>query len=599
MEREADRAGLPSGVHDDAAHLTLAGKSQGVRDIAHQRATIMVFVRRHLLTGLSVGKIAALLPKAGLGQCPDELTLKRWLKRVEGVDPINFAPALAPDYCTTGRAPAECDPAAWEYFELNIAASGRNGTGANFREMWKQTREEAAKRGWSWPSYRTALRRWEKLDVARQRTLELGIEAAARSMTHYLPRSLEGMAAMEQAETDFREFKVLCIWEDGTGGCPWVGLVVDRASSKIVGRTVARSENEEAVVDLISDMAETHGIPDRMVQDNGSSFNGFRMMGGKIPLVRRKDKGPRNANWSVPGVYEFLGIEVINHGPRMAWAKLPESLNSVLRHLDNDPVLHRAQRTGPNDAPNPDPVPVPVALFRAALDHAIRAINADTDSRAKGLRKGESRNAAFQRLSAGRIANWPTPLQRRWMRLKWHTLTVTEAGQIRQDNRFWGDDTTSRAMLRYAGEKVVVGIDPADLTAAAMVYEWDAKTRKGKLLLEKLPAVVEALHDDQPSKHRAQAVKKQARDWAAAQAFPREVVDAHVAGLRVELMAAAGQPLPVPSAPAVTKFPGSGPFAPGPARHQPEDRDAVAEAKTAQYFALKAEGERSASGTTR
>ncbi|WP_309664047.1 hypothetical protein [Tabrizicola sp.] len=81
--------------------------------------------------------------------------------------------------------------------------------------------------------------------VERQRTLEEGAEAAARSLTHFFPRSLSGMVAMEQVEVDFREFKALCIWPDGYIGCPWVGLAGDRASSKIVGRTIQKSETAE------------------------------------------------------------------------------------------------------------------------------------------------------------------------------------------------------------------------------------------------------------------------------------------------------------------------------------------------------------------
>lgn len=413
----------------------------------------MAVVVRHRMAGRTWQEVFASIPVETGFEAPCEGTLINWSKMIDGVDPVNWAPALAPDWRQDGRPKAPCDPEAWDYFEKAIAASGRNGTGPSLRKAHGKAKAEAARQGWTFPNYRTALRHWERLPAERRRVLQTGADAAAKSLTLFQPRTLDGLAAMEQAEVDFREFPVLCIWEDGKIGCPWVGIATDRASSKIVGRSVARSENEEGVIALTRNMVETHGIPDRMVQDNGSAFNGFRVMGGQVPLVRRKDSGERNPKWAVPGVYEFLGIKVENHGPRMAWAKLPESLNSILRHMDNDPVFHRAQRTGPNDAPNPNPVPVPIALFRAVLDQTIAEINADTESRAKGLRKGECRNAAFQRLSAGRIGRWPTPLQRRWMRLKWDLMTVSTAGQVMSGVQFTvtlKDDAVSRAMDRLA-----------------------------------------------------------------------------------------------------------------------------------------------------
>lgn len=318
--RQAEEAGLTFGEQDDAAHVELQTKPVGVQQTAQARAAMLTFVRRHQSAGLSWQQIAAQFKGAGFGDGPSQKTIKRWFEMVADVDPANWAPALAPDYI--GRtATAPLSEEAWAYFENEIEASGRNGTGANFHAMWKATDTQAAKKGWQWPPYRTVLRRWKTMDVARQRAKEHGAEAAARSLTLFLNRPVDQMFAMEQAEQDFREFKVLCIWEDGSVLCPRVGLAVDRASSKIIARTISMTENEEAVVALNADMVNTHGIPNRVVIDNGAAFNGFRMMGGKTPLIRRRDTGERKPSWAVPGVYKFLGINVNNHGPEMAWAK--------------------------------------------------------------------------------------------------------------------------------------------------------------------------------------------------------------------------------------------------------------------------------------
>lgn len=591
----AERLGLAAGVQDEAAHLAFMAKPMGTRQEGERRAKTMVFVQKHRQAGLTWPQIAKLFEQAGIGEWPSKQTFERWLKRVEGVDPINWAPALAPGYSTQGAPLADCHPDAWSDFEHRVAASGNNGTGANFKRLHSQTKALADANAWAFPPYRTVMRHWSKMPVERQRTLENGAEAAARSIRHLWSRGVEGMAAMTQAEVDFREFKVKCIWEDGTVGCPWVGLAVDRPSSKVVGRTVAQSETAEAYVALTRDMVESHGIPDMVVQDNGAGGNGRRMMGGKNPLIHRKYRGEPKPEWALPGVYTFLGIEVHNNTPNQAWAKLPESLNSILRHVDNDPAFYRAQRSGPTDAPNPDPVPVPIALFRAVLDRAIAAVNANTESRAKGLRRGECRNAAFHRLSAGRNERWPSPLQLRWMRLSWHLHKVTNAGQVKHGPHSWGDETTQKAMLHYAGTSVVVGIETDNPLAPAMIYEWNEAERTGRLLLEALPAVKESRHNDPASRQRAQTEKRRAKKVAKAEELsdlPEWVFEE-----RARVLKEMGQPVPERPAPKVTGLTAGGPFKAGPARHKPSQMDA--RSKTELLFALEAEGKRTVSGATR
>ena len=118
----------------------------GTQDIALTRVEIVAHVVKHQAAGMKWARIAAELPTT-LGKCPVEQTVKRWLKVVEGVDPANWAPALAPDYATTGRPCSDCDPAAWTEFETRIAASGRNETGANFKTQWQNTKDKACSMG--------------------------------------------------------------------------------------------------------------------------------------------------------------------------------------------------------------------------------------------------------------------------------------------------------------------------------------------------------------------------------------------------------------------------------------------------------------------
>lgn len=108
----AEEAGLAFGEQDDAAHIALASKPVGVQHTAHARAKVLGPVHKGRKAGLKWHQIAPQIKAAGLGEVPSEATVKRWFKRVEGIDPANWAPALAPEYKgRTARAPMS--EAAW------------------------------------------------------------------------------------------------------------------------------------------------------------------------------------------------------------------------------------------------------------------------------------------------------------------------------------------------------------------------------------------------------------------------------------------------------------------------------------------------------
>ena len=86
------------------------------------------------------------------------------------------------------------------------------------------------------------------------------------------------------------------------------------------------------------------------------------------------------------GVLKLFRIELKNAGPNKTRSKLSESIFLALRRFDNDPVFHQAQRSGPNDTPNPDPVPVDIELFERFVAKSIRDFNARTDRHAPAPR---------------------------------------------------------------------------------------------------------------------------------------------------------------------------------------------------------------------
>ncbi|OZA19687.1 MAG: hypothetical protein B7Y02_00530 [Rhodobacterales bacterium 17-64-5] len=267
-------------------------------------------------------------------------------------------------------------------------------------------------------------------------------------------------------------------------------------------------------------------------------------------------------------MFKIYGMELKNCAPRKGWAKLVESVYSVLRHVDNDPVFNGAQRSGPTDAPNPDPKPVDMSLFRAFIGQEIARFNANRDTRAMGIKKGENRDEAFERISKGRIYRPVTPLIHRSVRAYFKLVLVSQVGQVRFDGGTWGDETTQTGMLRHAGKQVLVGFDPQNYSAPAMVYGWEDPKWKGKLLFDALPNVEKARHNDETSRRRAITEDRRTKAGTA-KYVPTDLAE-RVEGWRAEVMANAGQ-APLPVKPIVVQLDLRGPLSPAPALHQPNE----------------------------
>lgn len=101
IERDIAAAGLPLGTYDEAAHQDLAGATPKMRAGAERRAAI---ARDLTALGSQVPwaeRITIVRGRHG-GNGTSKPSLIRIIKAVEGVDPINFAPALLAEYSRGG-----------------------------------------------------------------------------------------------------------------------------------------------------------------------------------------------------------------------------------------------------------------------------------------------------------------------------------------------------------------------------------------------------------------------------------------------------------------------------------------------------------------
>jgi Bacteriophage Mu transposase len=67
------------------------------------------------------------------------------------------------------------------------------------------------------------------------------------------------------------------------------------------------------VAEAITNVCEEHGIPAKLLTDNGGAINSRRITGGLRPRYRTVQQ--RAADWDVPGVMAIYGIELQNTAP--------------------------------------------------------------------------------------------------------------------------------------------------------------------------------------------------------------------------------------------------------------------------------------------
>ncbi|MDP5308156.1 transposase domain-containing protein [Paracoccus spongiarum] len=338
--RQIEASGLPAGEYDDAAHDRLVAATPAMQTAALRKAKIARFL---VLRGGSAdvpltGELVAAVRSEFGSKGTDKMTLKRILKAVAGVDPINFAPALLPEYDRGGRPKAEISPEAWSFFMTAIKKAAPTWP---LRSAWKDVRDLAESQGWAWPPYKTVLRRWDALSEAQKRAARFGRDNAVSSLNMPVKRDLTSIRPLEWVSLDGRTLGFWVDFGDGKPVRPVMIALVDSASHYVLGYELERSENAVATARLIRNVCQIHGIFDRLYTDNGAAFAGHLVAGGAKFKWRGKGKGQPGVK--PLGVCYHLGIEPIFTVPKNAQAKIAERTFATLsRDIDDRPEFEGA-----------------------------------------------------------------------------------------------------------------------------------------------------------------------------------------------------------------------------------------------------------------
>jgi len=213
--------------------------------------------------------------------------LNRISTAVEGVDPINFAPALVADYRLQGAPRTTVSDTAWSFFLTTLRDAGPQFP---LKQAWLDVRDLKAVKRWDWPSWAAIFWRWDSLPEAQKLHARVGHGEAVKALGQPAMRDKTSILPLEWVSLDGRTKDFRAHSGDGKALRRTFRALVDCATNFVLDRELAESGNARSTVRLIKRTCQTCGIFDRLCPDNGSAFAGHLVAGGGVHKFRNSLK---------------------------------------------------------------------------------------------------------------------------------------------------------------------------------------------------------------------------------------------------------------------------------------------------------------------
>lgn len=394
--------------------------------------------------------------------CSDR-TIWNLYKRVEGVDPADWLPCLAPRH-TAGQPKGVKSTASTEFFDWLKADFLRLGP-HTFASSYERTVKLCRAHKLEYLKLRTAYR-WFEENVPRV-TQVFAREGEAGLAKCFPPqiRDRSTLSALEGVNADCHKIDVFVKWpEIDKPVRPQIVAFQDLYSNKILAWRVDLDPNKVAVMSAFGELIETWGIPHHCLFDNGHEFANKWLSGG-VPTRFRFKIRPDDAL----GVLPQMGIKIHWATPAHGQAKpIERGFRDFADRISLDPRF-----AGAFVGKRPDAKPedygsraIPLEDFLRVVDEGIRDHNA-RDGRLTDTAKGRSFDDTFAESYGRTPIRKATPEQHRlWLMSQEVRKLHSTHGQLTlHKNKYWED-----WMNENAGEKVVARFDPEDLHAGAYIY---------------------------------------------------------------------------------------------------------------------------------
>lgn len=507
LHRECEVWHLDPGEYDDEAHARYMAAKPKARERAERKAAIARVLIAARARGVKEGERFALVRRKFGGQGTSAPTLKRLSKAVQGVAPINYAPALLDDFKSTAQRKEFDD--AWSLFMTLIRDAAPEWP---LLSAWRDVRDIYEKQGQEVPSYSTFYKRWKALPEAQRIEAREGKSAVIDRLKLTVHRDKTSILPLEWVSLDGRMLDFWVDFGDGKPVRPVMLTVVDVASNKVLDWELAASENARSTVRIIKQVCERHGIFDRLYTDNGSAFAGHLVAGGAG--FKFRNSATSQDALKPFGICKIMCIELRFALPKNAQAKIAERTFATLSRVVDDRPEFRGAHSGhaPGASPNSKVVPVPIERAREVYRREIERHNREGGRRSQGAR-GRSYAEVFEAGLTERTLRRPTARQLYLAGLVWKPVAVDRKGQMQVDGWVYGGPDTQHVLLRHHGNgrKVLIGRDPDDFSAPAIAHDAD-----GKRICEGIEAVQRGAYGSVDGAREAARYRKDATRKAEA-----------------------------------------------------------------------------------
>jgi len=469
-------------------------QSEATKAEAERRLIAVQAVETLEASGLSrTAAIAATSDEREVGKS----TLWNWLKLVDGIDPANRLPELAPNRQGGGVA-AEIDDELWRIFLSDYLRLSQ----PTLTSCYARTAKIAAKKGCSMPSERTFRRRL-KAEVAQSiitrrrkgdEALRRSVPAERRSVTH--------LRVLEHVNIDGHRFDVFVQPPPGSAKSkpirPTMVAIQDVRSSKILAWRVAETECSATARLAFADLFRNHGIPKACTLDNGRGFASKWITGGASTRFRFKirDEEPT-------GLLTTLGIEIHWALPYRGQSKpIERAFRDLCDTIAKHPKLEGAY-TGNSPSAKPENYgsrAVAWDEFVEFVNEGVALHNARTGRKGRDY-AGRSFDQVWNELAAHSPIGRARPEQLRLALLAADEKLVNRTtGEIElYGNRYWSPECGE-----LHGQKVTVRFDPENLHQEVYLYD-----QAGRFLTEAQLLRDSGFDDVAGAKATAKRVKEQ------------------------------------------------------------------------------------------
>lgn len=431
---------------------------------AKAEARVMVLQKVEALEG-AVGRFLAVAQVAELDGIGVR-TIWSWFAMIEGVAAHDRLAYLAPRNRAAEARPRakDCSP---EFFEV-LKSDFLRLEAPPFTDCYRRAARVAKDRGLDILPERTMRRH---LDAAVSRVTQIlarqGVDAVKRLFPSQV-RDKTCLSALQAVNADFHKFDVFVRWP-GQGGVmrPQMVAFQDIYSGRVLAWRIDQTPNSTAVMLCAGDMIEAWGIPEHVLLDNGREFAAKAITGGAATRFRFKVRED-----DIPGLFTALGCTIHWATPYSGQSKpIERAFRDMCQSIAKDPRLAGAYTGNTIDAQpeNYGSRAVDLEDFLKVVAEGIEEHNARENRRSE-VAMGRSFNAVFDESYANAPIRKATEAQRRLWLLGAEGLRAdAKSGMIRfQGNEFW-----EPWLNEFAGARVVIRFDPADLWSGIHVYAQD------------------------------------------------------------------------------------------------------------------------------